>query len=217
MLGLGGASAIALIVLRRQQYNLSVWQASALGLVLMLCAIVGAKLLYILENQGDTTGMSLFGAVFSVLLCVPLAGKLFSLKGSETLDACAPCGASIIGFVRFGCYLDGCCGGNFTTIGGKVIQWPTQLMESLCDFAILGFLLQAEKKEHPQGSLYAWFLIMYCTSRFLIEFLRDTPKDWFTLSHGQWFSLIGFALGMVVLLYANRPKEVKNGTNKNRK
>ena len=70
MLGLGGASAIALIVLRRQQYNLSVWQASALGLVLMLCAIVGAKLLYILENQGDTTGMSLFGAVFSVLLCV---------------------------------------------------------------------------------------------------------------------------------------------------
>ena len=205
----GGISVIALMILRRQRYSLSVWKAGILGLALMIFAVVGAKLLYILESKGDTTGMSLFGAVFLVLFCIPLISRFFSLSGNEALDACAPCGASVIGFVRFGCYLAGCCGGWYTTIAGRVFQWPTQLIESLCDFAILGLLLQMEQKEHKKGSLYAWFLILYCASRFLIEFLRDTPKDWLGMSHGQWFALIGIALGLGVLFYAYCLMEVK--------
>ena len=32
-------------------------------------------------------------------------------------------------------------------------------------------------------------MLTYGVLRFFVEFLRDTPKDWVTLSHGQWFSL----------------------------
>ena len=207
LLGLGGIAVIILMIMRRSQYRLAIWQAGVLGLSLLLCAVAGAKLLYIIESGGETAGMSLFGAVYLVLLCMPLIGRIFSLKGAQALDACAPCGALIIGVVRFGCYLSGCCGGKFANLGSWVFQWPTQIMESFCDFLILALLLQMEKKKHRPGSLYAWFLILYCLIRFMIEFLRNTPKDWIFLSHGQWFAMIGFTMGLVVLICTHFHKE----------
>lgn len=207
LLAFGGIVILWLMVLRCRQYRLTPEKAVILGLILLLCAVLGAKLLFILENRGDTSGMSLFGAVYLVLIVMPLIGRLFSLGGNETLDACAPCGAAIIGFCRFGCYINGCCGGWYTSIGGHIFQWPTQLIESFCDFMIMGFLLMREKQPHRRGSQYGLFLVLYCTSRFLIEFLRDTHKDWFLLSRGQWFSVLGFVLGLMVLIYSHSKKE----------
>ena len=40
--------------------------------------------------------------------------------------------------------------------------------------------------------------------RFVIEFLRDTPKDWLKLSHGQWFSIIAVIAGIVWLALKTR-------------
>lgn len=217
LLALGGVSVIVLMILRRSMYQLAVWKAAILGLSLLLCAVAGAKLLYIIESGGDTDGMSLFGAVYLVLLCMPVVGRFFSLNGSQTLDACAPCGASVIGFVRFGCYLSDCCGGRYVNIGSLFFRWPTQIMESFCDFFILGLLLQMEKKSHRTGSLYAWFLILYCFFRFVIEFLRDTSRDWLFLSHGHWFSIVGFLMGVGVLVYTHRQKEKTHEKSKKNK
>lgn len=209
LLVLGGLAVIALMIYRRSLYNLAIWQAATLGLSLLLCAVAGAKLLYIIESGGRTDGMSLFGAVYLVVFLMPLVGRLFSLKGVHTLDACSPCGACVIGVVRFGCFLSDCCGGKYANIGSLTFRWPTQIMESFCDFMILAWLLQVERKDHRPGALYAWFLILYCFFRFLIEFLRDTPKDWLHLSHGQWFAIIGMLLGIGVRLYTQYQKEEK--------
>lgn len=212
MFVVGVCSMGALMLRRGRAYGFSPRRALALTLMLTVCGLLGTKLLYILENWRETVengvtlgGQSFFGAVFLIPLLMPLGGSLLGISPARTLDACAPCVASIIGFMRMGCFLNGCCGGWEMTLGSLRFLWPAQAIESLGDFLILGFLLWQEEANAHQGRRYAVFMAYYGILRFFVEFCRDTPKDWLGLSHGQWFALLAVLLGGTVLL---REKQV---------
>ena len=180
-LAVGAVAMLVLMILRRSRYSLSVAQASIYTLLLLVTGIAGAKLLYFFESGLESfSGMSFFGAVYLVLLAMPLVGLIFRMKPMDSLDACAPCVAAIVGFQRFGCY--------------------TQLMEGFGDMAVLCLLLTAEMREANRGKGYPLFLISYGAMRFAIEFVRDTSKDWLGLSHGQWFSLAGIGIALLMII-----------------
>ncbi|MBQ8325027.1 MAG: prolipoprotein diacylglyceryl transferase [Clostridia bacterium] len=197
-LGMGAIAMLVLMLARRGAYSLSIMQSTIYTLLLLITGIAGAKLLFFFEcGMESFSGMSFFGAVYLVLLAMPLIGALFKLKPKDSLDACAPCVAAIVGFQRFGCFCAGCCGG--IPIGNTAMVWPTQLMEGLGDMLILFFLLFVEKNEKFRGKSYPAFLISYGIMRFAIEFVRDTAKDWLGLSHGQWFSIVGICIALLML------------------
>ena len=192
---------LTLTLLRRKQYSLTVFSAICFPLVLLLCGISGAKLLFFIES-GFTSfgGMSFFGSVFLVLLLMPLFGLMFRLKPLQSLDACAPCVASIIAFMRFGCYCAKCCGGVLCTFGTRSFRWPTQLIEGFGDMLILAVLLLLERRETKRGLLYPIFLLSYGSMRFVIEFLRDTPKNILGYSEGQWLALLAVAIAVTWII-----------------
>lgn len=197
-LGIGAIAMLVLMLARRRAYSLSIIQSSIYTLLLLMTGIAGAKLLFFFEcGMESFSGMSFFGAVYLVLLAMPLVGLLFKLKPKDSLDACAPCVAAIVGFQRFGCFCAGCCGG--ISIGNTAMVWPTQLMEGFGDMLILSILLYIEKKEDSRGKGYPTFLLCYGIMRFVIEFVRDTSKDWLGLSHGQWFSIVGLGIALLML------------------
>jgi len=184
---LGAVSMLVLTLLRRKKYGFSMFSAVIFPLLLLLCGVTGAKLLYFIESGfASFDGMSFFGAVYLVMLMMPVIGLMFHLKPVQTLDACAPCVASIIGFMRFGCFCAACCGGVVCSMGKVSFRWPTQLMEGFGDMMILGLLLSLEQRENKKGLLYPIFLVIYGIMRFDIEFLRDTPKTMLGFSEGQW-------------------------------
>ena len=76
---------------------------------------------------------------------------------------------------------------------------------------ILGLLLTMEQHEEKQGMLYPTFLIAYGAMRFVIEFLRDTPKTMAGLSEGQWLSLLGILIA-IIWFSASRKGKVRNGS-----
>ena len=198
-LGMGAVAMLVLMLIRRRKYSLSVAQACLYTLLLLITGIAGAKLLFFFEDgMSSFSGMSFFGAVYLVLLAMPLIGLMFKLKPMDSLDACAPCVAAIVGFQRFGCWCAGCCGG--IPIGNNGSVWPTQLMEGFGDMAILCLILYMEKKEAHKGKGYPAFLISYGIMRFAIEFVRDTTKDWLGLSHGQWFSIVGICVALLMVV-----------------
>lgn len=198
-LAIGAIAMLALMLLRRSRYSLSMPQAVVYTLLLLITGIMGAKLLFFIESGFESfSGMSFFGAVYLVLLVMPLIGFMFKLKPADSLDACAPCVAAIVGFQRFGCFCAGCCGG--IPIGSSAAIWPAQLMEGFGDMVILCLLLAAETRESGRGKLYPLFLISYGVMRFAIEFVRDTPKDWLGLSHGQWFSIAGISIALLLII-----------------
>lgn len=213
-MGLGAVSMGVIMLRQRKIYGLSSAKAILLAAVLLICGLSGTKLLYILENWQYTLengvtpgGLSFFGAVFLVPLLMPLAGKLFGLRAGQTLDACAPCVASILAFTRFGCFLNGCCGGIPAQIGSVFFHWPTQMIESAGDFGIMLFLLARQADTRWHGRLYPAFLVTYGILRFALEFLRDTEKNWMGLGHGQWFAAVGIGIGFAWLRFSERKGE----------
>ena len=205
---LGALSMFLLLLLRRRQYGLSKVKAMLFCGLLLGCGIAGAKLLYFLESGGSSfSGMSFFGSVFLVPIAMPLIGNIMGIDAGKVPDLCAPCVASIISFMRFGCFCGGCCGGTYSSSG---FRWPTQLMEGFGDLLILFGLLYVEGKG-KQGTLYPIFLVGYGVLRFFVEFLRDTSKNIFGFSNGQLFAIAAVIVGILFLLRIHISEVSNNG------
>ena len=199
---------------RKKYYNMTTIQAWLFTTMVMVAGLIGCKLLFVLEGWPDTLkngiisgGFSFFGAVFFVPIIMFICKRLFHLNTTQTFDATALCGVTMVGSIRFGCFLNGCCGGLCVTINEMSFCWPTQAAESIGDFLILFYLLSLQEKESRAGELYPIFMFLYGTMRFAIEFFRDTPKDWLYLSHGQWFSILAVAIGGGLMCW-NRNRKV---------
>lgn len=207
MLTIGILGMLLCTYKRRSLFKLSGWQCGAFAALLTGSGVAGATLLYFLET-GAFGGVSFYGSVFLIPIIMPLFGLLFRLKPGQTMDICGPCVAIMIGCLRFSCFLTGCCGGWTACIGSICFEWPTQMLDSIGDFAIMTWLLHKESGEPQSGKLYPIFMVAYSAMRFFLEFLRDTSKDWIYLSHGQWFAILAVVFGLSWIGILNRRHRV---------
>lgn len=213
---LGYVFMVVLMLLRhrREMYDLHPAKSVIFATVVLILGILGCKILFILENPAFVRengltfgGFSFFGAVMLIPLLIPLFGRLLRLDAKASLDSSAICIIAMLGTIRIGCYLNGCCGGRIFTAGELVFSFPTQLMECLCDFLILNDLLKKEKEGDIKGFLYPRMLLYYGIARFFIEFLRSTEKDWLGLSHAQWFSIAAVIIGLAFAYYLRQKRQ----------
>ena len=214
MLCVGVVAMCVITVMRRKKYGMSAWKAILFSLTLTVIGVLGCKLLYIAENFDDFQangltfgGFSFFGAVFLIPICFWFLGKPFGLRSWQAVDCCAPGVAIMISLMRIGCFIDGCCGAYPIEMFDRQIVLPVQLFEAAFDFTLLMVLWYLEDTKKAQGYLYPTFMIAYGVMRFGIEFLRDTPKDWLYLSHGQWFSMIAVVIALIYVLSKKQNKK----------
>jgi phosphatidylglycerol:prolipoprotein diacylglycerol transferase len=85
---------------------------------------------------------------------------------------------------------------------------PSQIYEALLEGVVLFLILRwLALREHADGMIGAWFLILYAVFRFMVEFTREPDAalglQWLGLSRGQWLSLVMLGAGLLV---ANRWK-----------
>ena len=122
---------------------------------------------------------------------------------------------------RVGCLAAGCCWGRPTTVPWAITfhnpeardmsgtpldvpLHPAQLYESVANVLIFAFLLWRVRKPHPAGEVFGWYLVLYSSARFVIEFYRfHEQSTLLSLSLTQWISLATLAAGTWLLL---RPK-----------
>lgn len=213
---LGYVMMIVMMLLkkRRQQYGLGRFGAVYFATMELIFGVIGCKILYVLENMSSVRehgftlgGFSFYGSVFLLPLVMPLIGKTVKLRWPAALDNAAICILAMLGTIRLGCYLNGCCGGSVFQIGEFYFTFPTQLIECIWDFAVLSFLLNWEEKESARGFLYPRFLLLYGSARFFIEFLRNTAKDWLGFSHAQWFSAAAIIIGAAAEILLRKQRE----------
>lgn len=202
-----GMLCIFLCVLRlRTRFYMSSLQCCIFTVLGTIVGVAGAMILYFVES-GFWGGISFFGSVYLIPLIMPLVGKFLGLKWGNTTDLCAPCVAIMIGCMRVNCFLSGCCGGRETCIGNFTFVWPTQVIDSISDFIILGWLLRLEFLGKTKEKLYPLFMLAYSIMRFGLEFLRDTPKDWLGLSHGQCFAIISVVVSLMWFFCISRKRQ----------
>lgn len=203
MLFVGACGMLLCTYRRRELFSLSLAQCICFTLLLTFAGVAGAMLLYFIEC-GSFGGVSFYGSVFLIPLIMSLFGFLFRLKPRQTMDICGPCVAIMIGCLRINCFISGCCGGWAVCLGDICFCWPTQMIDSIFDFLIMAWLLQTEERKSCSGKLYPMFMVSYSTMRFLLEFLRNTPKDLLYLSRGQWFAMLAIIVSAVWMLALNR-------------
>jgi phosphatidylglycerol---prolipoprotein diacylglyceryl transferase len=135
----------------------------------------------------------------------------------ETSDIFAPGIALGQAIGRLGCFAAGCCWGTechlpwaVTFMSGEARDLtgvplgtplhPTQLYESLADALIFLALYRMIAKPHGAGVILGWYLTLYSTARFGIEFFRFHEQGLHLgLSLTQWISLATLAAGLGLL------------------
>ncbi len=139
-----------------------------------------------------------------------LAGVWFvrrhKLSLRQILDLTSPYIALGQSIGRIGCFFNGCCYGKSWAHGvffpvHNAVLYPTQLYETAGLFLVFLILKFAQRRPHPPGMLFAFYLWLAAIERFIVEFYRaDHDTLAFGLSLFQYIALGVFAAGIIVFL-----------------
>ena len=163
-------------------------------LLILLSAIVGARVLYILVEWKDFVdypfsyifsreGFVFYGGLIGAFAAGTVYVRRAGLSVGRTADLCAPYIALGHALGRIGCFLNGCCYGLQTdSVWGMPIQglpgkyFPIQLVASAFLFALFGFLYRIRERIGYKGMLFLLYVTFYASGRFVIEFFRGDPR-----------------------------------------
>lgn len=161
------------------------------------------------------------GGLLLALLTAIFYMRRNHLPALLTCDVFAPGVALGQAVGRLGCFAAGCCWGvechlpwsvtfkkldaqNLTGVPLGTPLHPTQLYEAVADAVIFWVLYRLIAKPHAAGAIIGWYLALYSSARFVIEFFRFHEQGLHAgLSLTQWISLATLA-GGIWLLVARR-------------
>ncbi|MCP4681343.1 MAG: prolipoprotein diacylglyceryl transferase [Desulfobacterales bacterium] len=207
-----------------------------MGFIIILCAIIGSRLMYILMNASGFSqrpldifkiwqgGLVFSGGVIVVVPAVLWYVKRHNLSWWKVADLWAPAAALGQAFGRIGCFMAGCCYGNPTdqkwgvvftnpeSLGPlNVFLHPTQLYSAISGFIIFIVLMLLRQKKKFDGRIFLWFLILHSTARLAIERFRGDDRGMFVSSNMTTTQLVTILIliASVVTLLAFIKSKVK--------
>jgi phosphatidylglycerol---prolipoprotein diacylglyceryl transferase len=192
-------------------------------LITLVVGVVFSRFMYVVlrlpEYLGDPISMldirSGGLAIHGGLLGGVLTGIWFSRRKHISFwslaDSVAPSLALGMGIARWGCLLAGCCYGKLSTVPWAVTTvlasgWrhPTQVYESILDFAIFGVLWLYRTRARGQGQVFAGWVGLYSIVRFIVEIYREPDLVIGPLTAAQIGSLALVAISAVVWVHLGR-------------
>lgn len=191
----------------------------------LLSALAGARLLYVIEYHEEFVGASFWdvinirrgGLVYHGGMVAAILTTVGYLRWKKrplwrTADVLAPSIALGHAFGRIGCFLNGCCYGLPTTLPWGVhfpeghpscpaAVHPTQLYEAGVNFLLYAALAwHFRYRRRFAGETFALYLVAYGLLRFVLEFLRGDYGEHrlLGLTPGQPVSLVVLAAGLAL-------------------
>ena len=173
--------------------------------------LIGSSIIRRIEF-GTWTGLAYFGVILIAPVIMVILGLLLKIEPETVLGMGAPIACAVLPLMKLQCLITGCCFGRIIRRlpNGRVIRFPSQLVEMICGIILLLVVLKIEQSEKQRKYIYAWFLFLYGCSRFVLNMFRDTVPFLFGLSGGCVWSIIAICIGGGVLLAKHR-KEVGEG------
>ncbi len=223
--------SVALLICRRKGTDRDEIVYS--GIYVMVGAIVGAKLLFVLVSLPQLIaqkihpsellwgGFVFYGGLIGGALGLLIYCKQFKMRASElaeTYAAVLPLGHAL---GRVGCFCAGCCYGieydgplcytyrvslADTPIGVPLL--PIQLFEAVGLLIVFAVLLTIYLKSGKKtGTTLPLYLLLYSLLRFVLEFFRgDRARGVLLLSTSQWICIA--VLGFLTVVFLKKRKKV---------
>lgn len=189
-------------------------RAFCYGVINLVVMMIGAKLMYIVENfvyvmqHGvGFQGFSLYGAIFFQLLSCALIFRIFKKDSGTVASFIVIPMILMLAFYRIDCLISGCCGG--ITAGG--FKFPTQITESVfCLLLSSVFVALTHRKRLLRGQCFAWYFVIYGAFRFAIEFVRVRTNLFWVISLSHVWSLLAIAIGVLLILRGRARTDFRN-------
>ena len=177
--------------------------ALALGIRAVLITITS-----LIAGGGQISGYNHVRIVIALPIFLLPFTLIFKERFGKVTDFVAPLLAICNGVVCIGCIFPGCCHGYPSTWGlysnaAGTVCFPLQPIEVACALLSAVVLLIMIKYKVQQGRIYAWYLIIFGATRFLMEFLRDDEKIWLGMSEYSFHALAAFIVGLICMIVLN--------------
>jgi len=197
----------------------------------LIGGLVGARLYWVLTNLDDVrgdvlggifggSGLVWFGGLLGGAAGVLLWARRRGMFNLELLDACSP--ALAIGYAvgRVGCQVSGDGDYGIPTdlpwgmaypdgvVPTTEVVHPTPIYETLSMCLVAWALWRARDALRP-GLLFACYLVLAGSERFLVEFVRRNDAVLAGLTEAQLLSLVMMAAGGIWLWRASRSGGVR--------
>lgn len=171
------------------------------GLWLVIWALLGAKLLLVivewkryLGDPAQLLGLARAGGVFlggfiAAVIAAAIMLRRYQLKALPTFDVLAPSLALGQTIGRLGCFLAGCCWGRECALPWAITYTdpaaaanvgtplhlavhPFPAYAAVFNFSVFLILSRLYQKKLAPGRVFATYLILYGSGRFLLELTR---------------------------------------------
>ena len=160
-------------------------------------------------ESGGWSGTSFYGAVFFAPFMMAAVARLLKVKVATLLDLCAPSECIMLALMKVRCIIYNCCAGKvLCVINSEEIRFPSQIVEMMVAFILLYILVRCIKKSKYQDSIYAWYMVLYGVTRFVLNLLRDTKPFVWIFPAGNFWSLISVIIGVIWLLLWKKRREI---------
>jgi phosphatidylglycerol---prolipoprotein diacylglyceryl transferase len=211
--------ACAVILTRARRDGLSRERVADVIFWTSLAALVGSRLLFLLQNPehlqsfGDVVNLRKGGLVFygAFIAGIPTASLLllkYNLPFFKSWDIFATGMPLAHGVSRIGCLLAGCCYGVPTDLPWAVTftdplssgprdvaLHPTQIYEALALFGIAAICNLYFARRRADGQVMLLYLVLYAIARSIIEEFRGDADRGFLLG-----GLLSFSQGVSIVL-----------------
>lgn len=203
------------IALMAKKNEIRLWKSVAATGLLTVFGYAGTYLMFYIENHWFG-GVSFYGAVFFVPIAFIFVADLLRIPYKKIMDFCAVGECIMLALMKVQCFLGECCFGRdlFTLADGTVIRFPSRLVESAVALTLFALLFIWAMKQRKRGELYGWYLILYGSARFVLNFMR---KEYVTtdmvIPFGHLWSLVAIGLGLfwLIRICKERPLEKEPG------
>ena len=215
--GLGYLTGIVVFMWAARERKLLTQGMLRISGIALFAGVLGAKLCeYVFAGwpfklapatilDPENGGKALVGGVLIGWLAAVIAKRRMGIKRStgDLFALALPAGEAV---GRIGCFYNGCCYGTVTTSSIAVYQhgaWrhPSQLYSSLVALVVFSVLLYLRNRMPKEGDLFKLYLLLFGLTRFGLEFIRERPLMWGSLSAMQIVCVDLFFVGLVALLY----------------
>lgn len=232
MAGLGFIAAIFTATYCGRKNQIKGEDISDLALYIMISAIIGARLFYVLVEPGFfmanpleifkvwNGGLVFYGGFILAVITSIVFVKLRSLDLGKTADSIAPGIAIGHSFGRIGCFFAGCCYGKATDLPFGIVfnnsnslaptgvcLHPTQIYSSLSNFFIFLVLIYFMGKKKKDGDVFLLYLFLYGVLRMIIEYFRGDNRGeliFNILSTSQFIGIVAVLTAISLFVLSRR-------------
>ncbi|WP_022668650.1 prolipoprotein diacylglyceryl transferase [Desulfospira joergensenii] len=212
-------------------YGVSGEDISDIFFIILISAVIGARLLYVLIDYPAflahpleifkiwNGGLVFFGGFIGAVGATAVALRIKGLPVWKTADIIAPGIALGHSIGRIGCLFAGCCYGKqcelpfairFTNPQGlaplNLPLHPTQVYMMLSNFFLFLILVGLQKHKKFHGMIFLVYIMIYSAFRSVIETFRGDYRgefllDFLSMSQGIGLIVSCVALAFIIKLY----------------